>query len=149
MNTTLLLNQFVTGFFIATILTAGPVGSSGNEPTPATADSIVELLQKRRSVLSQLVKVQTEAYRNGETGMESVGQARQQLLLVELEFATGHEERVKLLERFIKLAKELEKIAEAKHIAGSGTVADMLRSQSDHLKVEIRLVRERQKKKQG
>ena len=149
MNTTLLLNQFVTGFFIATILTAGPVGSSGNAPTPATADSIVEHLQKHQFVLSQLVKVQTEASRNGKTGLESVVQARQQLLLVELELATSREERIKLLERSIKLASELEKIAEAKHKSGNGSAADILSSQSDRLKVEIRLVRERHKKMQG
>tara|TARA_R110002126_G_scaffold36989_3_gene111975 strand:- start:653 stop:1102 length:450 start_codon:yes stop_codon:yes gene_type:complete len=149
MNTTLLLNQFVTGFFIATILTAGPAGSSGNEPTPATAESIVKLLQKRQFVLSQLVKVQTETDRNGKTGLESVVQTRQQLLLVELELATSHEERIKLLERSIKLARELEKIAEAKHKSGNGSAAAILSSQSDRLKVEIRLVRERQKKMQG
>lgn len=149
MNTTLLLNQFVTGFFIATILTAGPAVSSGNEPTSATAESIVKLLQKRQFVLSQLVKVQTEAYHNGETGLESVVRARQQLLLVELELATSHEERIKLLERSIKLASELEKIAEAKHKSGNGSAAAILSSQSDRLKVEIRLVRERQKKMQG
>tara|TARA_R110002095_G_scaffold2435_1_gene9882 strand:+ start:3086 stop:3535 length:450 start_codon:yes stop_codon:yes gene_type:complete len=149
MNTTLLLNQFVTGFFIATILTAGPAGSFSNEPTSATAESIVELLQKRQFVLSQLVKLQTEAYRNGETGLETIIQASQQLLLVELELATSHEERIKLLERSIKMARELEKIAEAKHKSGNGSAADMLSSQSDRLNVEIRLVRERQKKMQG
>ncbi|HAW32106.1 MULTISPECIES: TolC family protein [Gimesia] len=149
MNTTLRLNQFVTGFFIATILTVGSAGSFGKEPTAVTAESIVELLQKRQLVLSQLVRVQTEAYRNGETGIESVVQARQQLLLVKLELATSHEERIKLLERSIKLASELEKLAEAKHKSGNGSAADILSSQSDRLKVEIRLVRERQKKKQG
>lgn len=122
----------------------------GEEPTktrPEIEQSIVKLLQKRRAVLVQLVKVQTQAYAQGEADIEAVVQAHQELLLVELELAEDHDERIELLKKAVRLATELESIAEAKYKAAEARQSDVLKSQGERLKAETDLLRERQKAK--
>ena len=138
--------RFVIGIFAALLVTGVPFQSLGQEATksrPANETSITELLQKRRAILSELVKVQTNAYDQGKVGIEAVVQAHQDLQLVKLELADDHDERIKLLEESVRLAGELQKIAEAKYNAGHASVADVLKSQADHLRAKTDLLRER------
>lgn len=89
------------------------------------------------------MKVQTNAYDQGKVGIEAAVQAHQDLQLVELELADDHDERTMLLEESVRLAGELQKIAEAQFKAGQASAADVLKSQADHLRAEVDLLRER------
>ncbi len=109
--------RFVIGIFAALLVTGVPCQSFAQKATksrPANETSITELLQKRRAVLSELVKVQTDAYDRGTVGIEAVVQGHQDLQVVELELADDDDQRIKLLEESVRLAGELQKIAEAK-----------------------------------
>jgi hypothetical protein len=135
------------GIFAALLVTGVTYQSFAQKATrsrPANETSITELLQKRRAILSELVKVQTDAYGQGKVGIEAVVQAHQDLQLVTLELADDDDERIKLLEESVRLAGELQKIAEAKYNAGHASVADVLKSQADYLRAETDLLRERQ-----
>ena len=129
---------------LAVLLVTGAfaLGQDSNS-TPKT--SIVELLRKRHAVLSQLVKVQSEAYRKGETSVEAVFNAHQDLVGVEIELAASDAERITLLEKSVQLARDLEEIATAKFKAGQASQADVLKSQAARLNTEIVLLRTRQK----
>ena len=138
--------RIVAGLVLALVLAIGASETIGDEAGQPREESIAALLQERRSVLSHLVEHQTAAYRQGEADIDAVVQAHQDFLQVGLELANGHEERITLLERSVELAADFEEIAEARHQAGQGTMADVLKSRADCLRVEINLMRERRKK---
>lgn len=142
------LKRLGIGIF-ATIFVAGAlIQTLGQEPPksrPTIEISIADLLQKRRAVLSELVKVQTEAYRKGEAGIVAIVQGHQELLQVELELATDHDARIKLLKESVRLAGDLERIAEANYHAGHASAIDVLKSKAERLRTETDLLRERQR----
>lgn len=134
---------------LATLLVTGALfealGQESLESPQATHTSTIELLQKRHSVLSQLVKLQTEAYRQGGASIEAVVEAHQELVQVELELAVTKDQRIALLDKAVHLARALVRIASAQHELGKASMADVLKSQSETLRVEIVLLRERRK----
>lgn len=132
---------------LATLLVTGALIEALGQESPKspsrTNTSIVELLQKRRAVLSQLVKLQSEAYRKGEVSIEAMVDAQQELVRLELELATSDDERITLLEQAVQLARDLEKVTTAKYKAAQASQADVLKSQAARLNAEIHLLRER------
>jgi hypothetical protein len=107
-------------------------------------DTDREALEKRRAVLFQLVKIQTEAYRQGKASLEGMVEAHQELVQVELELATTDDDRVKLLEESVQLARDLEKIATARYQAAEASQGDVLKAQAARLRAETDLLRQRQ-----
>ena len=143
------LKRLLMGVFTTSLVTAALCESFSQEPAKSTTEtSIVKLLRKRHAVLSQLVRVQTQAYTQGEADIEAVVQAHQELLLVELELAANHGEKIRLIRKAVRLAGELENIAEAKFKAGQASQADVLRSRAEKLRAETDLLRELQESKQ-
>jgi outer membrane protein TolC len=142
------INWPVIGMLVTLLVTAGLFEALGEESPvslPATNASIVELLHKRHAVLSQLAKVQTEAYRHGNASIEAVIKAHQELLGVELELAKTDDERINLFEKAIQMARDLEQIAATKYKSGNASQADVLMAEADGLKAQTELLRERQK----
>lgn len=151
MTTTILWNRFLVNIFTTLLVVATVHESFGQDSTTsqtATPPSIVELLQQRRAVLSELVRVQTKAYHQGAIEIEAVIEAREALLGAELELAADHAARIKLLEQSVHLARDLVKMAKAKHAAGRASVADVLKSRAERLGAEIALAHARQQAKQ-
>ena len=108
MTTTILWNRFLVNIFTTLLVVATVHESFGQDSTTsqtATPPSIVELLQQRRAVLSELVRVQTKAYHQGAIEIEAVIEAREALLGAELELAADHAARIKLLEQSVHLAR--------------------------------------------
>ncbi len=146
-----LLQLRLSGFSLVTMLlfTAASVEAIGqeplNSPTTKKKKSVDELLHDKHAVLSQLVKVQSEAYRRGEASIGAVVSAHQRLLEVDMELATTDADRITLLENAVHLASDLERVVTANFKAGSASQADVLRSQAARIDAEILLLRQRQK----
>ena len=140
--------RIMIGVFTIFLLTRGLLPTSAQEPLNSGDQvemSVTELLQKRRAILLELVKVQTEAYQQGKAQIDAVFQAQQELLRVNLELATSEEMRINLLEEASHLSAEFQKSAEAKYSAGLATQADVLKSQSETLRAKTDLLRARQR----
>ncbi len=148
MTATSCIVRLNVGVLAAVIWVACPTQSHGEEPgasNAAAVEPLVELMQERRAVLEQLVKVQSESYQRGEAGFESVVTAREDLLHAELELETRREERIKLLETFVEVAAQWEKMVMQRYRAGHVSVADVLKGRALHLKAQVDLLRERRK----
>lgn len=120
-------------------------GQGPSKPQLRINSSIVELMQKRHAVLSQLVKVQTKAYHQGEESIDAIIHAHQELVKVKLELAATDDDRNTLLEQAARLARDLERTAGAKYKSGQASRADVLKSQTERLKAEVDLLRLRQR----
>lgn len=131
----------------ALLLVIGSVAAFSTEPSKVTEDSLLGALQKRRSVLEQLVEIQVQAYQVGEAGFDSVVRAREQFLSAELELATGYDDRIKLLEASVKTTEDFEGLVTAAYHAGKAGQGDVLESQALHLQAQARLMREQLKGK--
>ena len=115
----------------------------------AAGRSLTELLQERRAVLKALVEVQVQAYRIGKLGFEPIVQAHKELLAAELELASDRAERVELIQKFVHLAADFEKLAAEKLRAGEATQADVLRAQALRLEAQVMAARARGKSQDG
>ncbi len=146
-----LKNERLVIGIVASVLTAtGLVQTFGQQPEQQLQlvdRSLDELQRERQQVLAQLVEVQMRSYVQGDAGIEVVVHAQQQLLAAKLQLASNHQERIKLLKDSVQLARDLEDVVKARHKVGRSSVADMLLSRADRLRVESELVRESQKVK--
>jgi len=121
------------------------LGQEAPESQPATNSPIVELLQKRFAVLSQLVKMQTEEYHQGKASVDAMIHAHEELIKVKLELAATDDDRNTLLEQAVRLARDLERTARAKYKVAQTSQADVLKAHSERLKKELDLLREPQR----
>ena len=108
------------------------------QPNPRRSPNhaVTGLLQKRHAVLSQLLNVQMESYQQGHAAIEDILGARRKLLEVELELATSSEDRIRLLEKSVRLAEELEQLVETKYETGDASRVDVLKLRAEHLKIQ-------------
>ena len=116
------------------------------QPNPQRSPNhaVTGLLQKRHAVLSQLLNVQMESYQQGHAAIEDILGARRKLLEVELELATSSEDRIRLLEKSVRLAEELEQLVETKYETGDASRVDVFKLRAEHLKIQTDLARERE-----
>ncbi len=131
--------------FVAWILSlAGATACQAGERPEGTegADRLNSVLQERRAVLEELVKVQFEAYQTNLGGIERVIRARRQLLSVELDLESRPEERIRLITDFVETMSDCEKLAKQMYKANKTTVADVLEATAARLAGQAELLRE-------
>lgn len=126
----------------------GPTVTLAKERPEASGtndDSVTKILQERRSILKELVNAQLQAYRANEIGFSPVIRTHRQLFSAELELETKPDERVKLIEAFVKTMSDWENIAEQMFKKGGCNRADLLRAVAWRLEAQVQLLREQAK----
>src|SRR5438552_2732596 len=103
------LRRFVLLIAPAALLLALPIAWSA--PRPPRADDARKLLDERRSVLQQVVELQREAYKRGETKFDSIFLAEKELWHADLELAEQPAQRIEIYERLVKTMQELEEMS--------------------------------------
>ena len=131
---------------LATAVIAGTQTAKSEPGADGASARLDTLLKQRREILEQLVKVTTEHYGAGQTTIESVIRAWDQLLNAKLELAEDRSARVAIHEQRTKVLKDFEKIAQAQFRAGAATQEDVLTARAARLEAEIQLLREQRGK---
>ena len=126
---------------------AKPSGVTGApQAPPANAPMTGELasLLKEREALAKKFYVACTAAYNAETvTLDLLIGARRELLEAELDLATGSAAKIKVLERHVDLAKQVENKIEALYKAGArgGEVEKHMAAKLDRVKLQIDLER--------
>jgi len=113
------------------------------EQKPEAKDTKVQaLLQERLATLREIVAVTEKLNKeSGTIPLEEVLHARLQLHKAELEQCESDKERVKVHEKIVQVAKELEAILNQRFQAGRITPVDALKAKVNRLEAEVSLER--------
>jgi outer membrane protein TolC len=115
---------------------------AGDTPdSDAKRNGVKELMLERRAVLQEAVRAAEQAYRTGQTRLESVIELRRDLSHADLELTTTAQERIAIYKRFVGEIAALVKTTEAQYKAGQATQIDYLKSKAAHLQSKIDLAR--------
>ena len=113
------------------------------EQTVRDDEKLQSLLKQRRDVLREQVKVSTHAYRLGEAAIGPVLAAMSNLVEAELELAAGAQERIALRQKQVQIARDVEKLAQARHQVAEAGIDEVLGARAARLQAEIDLYREK------
>ena len=104
---------------------------------------IRKLMNERQQVLQQLVDAIRFQYREGETSLDAVIAAEQELLDAKLESAATPGERIAIREAQFKLAKQQEQHVARRVESAEISPKDLMTAKANRLTAHIRLLRER------
>jgi outer membrane protein TolC len=140
--TAVLLGSLVTastGISSATLLDAQPSAEAG------TTETVRALLKDKLATLRELVPMLEERHRAGIVSIDKVSQAKIEVLKTELELTESAKEQVKLHEKIVAVAKEVEEALKARLASGLIEPMQVLRAKANRLDAEIALERARAK----
>jgi outer membrane protein TolC len=112
------------------------------EQIDASTRKIKELQKERIDALEAVVAIQDKLFKDGVAQYREVLEARQFLLQAQLDLADKAADRIALYKKAIDSIKQLEEIASAHVLSGTGTEASVLQAKAQRLAVEIQLERE-------
>jgi outer membrane protein TolC len=127
---------------VATVLAAAPPASV----SPASGD-VESLLKQRLELLTEIAKLQREAYRQGEGGVSAALNAEADVAAAKIELAKTAADRISAHEELVKVALQIEKAAEQVIRAGQGPRTDHLKAKAFRLQAEANLLRARKASK--
>jgi hypothetical protein len=110
------------------------------ETGPRDAD-LYKLLKERFNAALAEVQAAHQRVVAGQIGVEGLFDATARLKHAGLEVFDDPKERIKLLEQFVELAKEVERITDLRQQAGRATVEEVQRVRYFRLDAEIALLR--------
>ena len=113
------------------------------EAADPSAARLRKLRTERRDTLHLLVDNAREGYRAGKAPLADLLDVSTALQASELELLEKHAERLAALERFVKLAEQIEQAAQRRVTAGKGERSELLRAKAYGLSVQDRLEQER------
>jgi outer membrane protein TolC len=113
----------------------------GAKVQPAENAGVRALLQKRLDALKEMAEQAEAASRHGTVAPGEVVRARLQVLAAALALCQTDAERVKVHERIVAQAKELEAIADKLVQAGRAPQSELLKARAERLDAEIELER--------
>jgi outer membrane protein TolC len=142
MNVIIWIGFFVLLLLTVPLTTAEQTGDSQND-----MDQIKQLQKERVKDLTSLVQIMTGLYQTGNLEIKQVFSAQSELINAQLEMTDNLKERIALLEDQLKLAKTLSDLTERRASAGTSSEADKIWANSNYLKSQIDLLKERQKLK--
>jgi hypothetical protein len=116
-----------------------PACGQGSARPEVKADTLKQLRVERLTVLREIVKQTTEAFKAGATDYEQVNAATQALLQAELEQCGSDKERIAVLEKILAQAKAAEQIADQRSKTGTSQPWAALKARADRLQAEIDL----------
>lgn len=111
----------------------------------ATKDTrLKELLKERLDTLKEIAAQTEKGFKGGQVPMGRVLEANQAVLRAELELCESDRDRVAVLEKIVKAAREREEFV-AKQASSAVPARDVLKAKADRLEAEIALERAKQK----
>jgi hypothetical protein len=125
------------------LLTAKPV-----QPDPKD-DDLRKLLVARYNESVAEMKVRYTEFQAGKTTIDSMLGASQRLLKSGLELSGNPQDRIKLLEQFLEMAKVVERIDQALVEAGRLSAAELHEARHLRIDTEIQLLRARREASKG
>ena len=121
---------------------------AAESPSESVKDEAAEIkaLQKDRIVaLTGVVEILLVQYQHGNTEFRALALAQTDLLAAEFDATDDANERIALLERELKVAKDALDTAERKAQAGRANAVESLQAKALVLDIKIKLLRERAK----
>lgn len=113
---------------------------------PGTRDNeLQKLLKDRYNVALKVAQVRVEEHLNGRSSVDSIFEQAKHLLTSELELTDIPKEHVKVREKQLQLAQDMEKVAQARYDSGRLSIADYEQARYFRLDAEIQLLRAKQK----
>jgi hypothetical protein len=116
-----------------------PACGQGSARPEVKADTLKQLRAERLTVLREIVKQTTEAFKAGATDYQQVSAATQALHQAELEQCESDKDRVAVLEKIVAQAKAAEQIADQRSKTGTSQPWEALKARADRLQAEIDL----------
>lgn len=101
------------------------------------------LLKERHAALDAVAKATREGYESGAVSLEEMYHAQMAVLSGELDATTVQKERISILEKVVKLAREQEKGIAAGVEMGISTETSALKSRVARIEAEVALERAR------
>jgi hypothetical protein len=112
----------------------------------AKSDAVRALLLEMRDKLRKIVDAKREQYKFGNIGdPATITESILELLEVELKISRTHQERIAILERMIREAKNAEEVARARRDAARAPGYTVLEAEVLRLKVQVRLEEEKRR----
>jgi hypothetical protein len=137
-SATKLIKQMAVTIEVADVLPAGKPAQPP-APPPAQSPATGELQQLRVETLQQASQLVHQMYDKGTATNDQVLRTDRQLLDAQLERASSDEDRIKILEKALELAKKQEASASQQEKLGVATPLAALEAKADRLRVEIQL----------
>jgi outer membrane protein TolC len=100
-----------------------------------------DLLKERLVTVREIASAITTQYETGRVGFEQWYRAKQTALSAELDLCESDKQRIAGLEKSVTLAKECEKMADARFKAGQALPTEVLMAKAGRLEAEIALER--------
>ncbi len=111
---------------------------TGKDPLdPATRAKIRKLQIERRDTLKKAVEARQREYMAGRGTLDLLLEMSRLLLQAELDVATTARQRVEAHAAYLELAREVDKVGEARVQAGRMTTADLYQGRATRLEAEI------------
>ena len=128
------------GIFAARACLLRPVSADEPAPKKAVNDSKLKtLLKARLAVAQEDATLVTRSYESGQAPIAEVLEAIRAVSDAELELCDTKAERIAILERMLKQAKEFEKIAAARVEAAAASRRETFKAKMKRLEIEIAL----------
>jgi outer membrane protein TolC len=139
----LILSLFLAGaaFAAPTLVVLDVSAAPPAGPSDKKDARLKELLQERLAAARVVVKAAQADYVKGQVSFERLHQAMQALLRARLELCESIQERIKVLEEAVALAKDFERNAADRYQRGLVPHSDVLMAGVARLEAEIALER--------
>jgi hypothetical protein len=137
--------RYVSFVFILFGIAAGvvfavmPTHSHAQDPGTAPSGDVTALRRQRVETLQRASSVAHQLYANGQLTGEEVFRVDRLLLDAQLESAIAREDRAKLLQAALDVARRQEDLASQHSKAGLGSTVAAMEATADRLRVEIQL----------
>ena len=112
-------------------------------------DELRKLLKARYNEAIAEMKARFQEFEAGKGALDTMLGASRRVLESGLELSDNPRERVKLLEQFLEMAKEVEKIKKAQIESGRNPIAELHEARHLRIDTEIRLLRARRQAAKG
>lgn len=98
---------------------------------------IAAAVQGMRAASKQLLELRTREYQASETSFSALWAAYRQLVECEQKLAATAKERMEILGKQLDLAKEMEKVVEARYRVGDAAQTDVLQARLARMQIEL------------
>lgn len=116
-------------------------GAAQNADVNVTSE-ISKLMQERRDVFRQRLATVKSSYKQGETPLEQVISAQDDLFKAEFELAASKPERIKLCKKRVDNLRQLESVTAQQFSLGTGKMEAKFLATAARLQAEIDCLRE-------
>ena len=128
------------GVIVVDGLFAAPSRSHAQAPSTAPSTELAGLRQQRIETLRQASDVAHRMFAQGMSTAGEVFRIDRSLLDAQLESAASIDERVKLLQNALEIAKQQEDLALRQHKAGLTAPLAPLEARAERLRIAVRLI---------